>query len=85
MILGGLRPAEPEQGHLFAARTLEQREDERRLMAAMDGLNARYGSGAVHVASAAAGMSRRHEAWQMRHERRSPAYATSWSGLCRVG
>ena len=49
------------------------------LMSALDGLNARYGKGTVHVAST--GQTRANQDWSMRQERRTPRYTTKWSEL----
>lgn len=49
------------------------------LMSALDGLNARYGKGTVHVAST--GQTRANQDWSMRQERRTPRYTTEWSEL----
>ncbi|MBC9073422.1 Y-family DNA polymerase [Thauera sp. CAU 1555] len=46
------------------------------LMAALDAINQRWGRGTVR--SLAAGVA---QPWQMRRERLSPAYTTSWDGL----
>ena len=46
------------------------------LMAALDGLNVRYGRGTVHVASTGAGSQ--PKSWAMRQERRTPQYTTRW-------
>ncbi|MBS7777715.1 DUF4113 domain-containing protein [Acidovorax sp. CCYZU-2555] len=49
------------------------------LMSALDGLNARYGKGTVHVAST--GQTHANQDWSMRQERRTPRYTTEWSEL----
>ena len=46
------------------------------LMAALDGLNVRYGRGTVHVASTGAGSQ--PKSWAMRQERRTQQYTTRW-------
>lgn len=46
------------------------------LMAALDGLTVRYGSGTVHVAST--GAESQPKSWTMRQERRTPQYTTWW-------
>jgi DNA polymerase V len=51
-----------------------------RLMAALDGLNARYGRGTVKVSTQGG-----HTGWQMRQERKSPNYTTQWGALVQVG
>lgn len=54
-------------------------EDKGRLMAAVDGLNRRYGRGTVTPGSAVAGTARRR--WMMRQELKTPNYTTSWDEL----
>jgi DNA polymerase V len=44
-----------------------------KLMDALDGLNKRFGRGTVKVSTQGA-----HKGWQMRQERKSPNYTTSW-------
>ena len=75
-----LAPSRPEQGTLFAA------ADPRRaaLMAALDAVNGRFGTGTFGVAGAAAGMGVRREAWQMAQQHRSAGYTTDWAGLVRA-
>lgn len=60
----------------------DQEADRSRLMMAMDTLNNRFGKGAVQVASAGAGRAAQN--WQMRQERRTPHYTTSWEQLQTV-
>ena len=50
-----------------------------RLMQALDALNNRYGRGAVKVSTQGA-----YSQWQMRQERKSPNYTTSWADLSEV-
>lgn len=50
-----------------------------RLMAALDALNDRFGKGAVRLASA--GVQDQPRRWDMRQERRTPQYTTSWSDI----
>lgn len=52
------------------------------LMAAMDAINARFGKGAVRLASA--GVQTRRREWDMRQERRSPCYTTCWADILAV-
>lgn len=47
-----------------------------RLMNALDGLNQRYGRGTVKVSTQGA-----YQEWQMKQERKSPNYTTSWDEL----
>lgn len=49
------------------------------LMASLDAINDRYGKGTLRVASA--GVQGRKRAFEMRQERRTPHYTTSWSDL----
>ena len=68
------------EGDPCAAQTRRER-----LMQALDAVNARYGQGALQVASA--GVQQAQEptpAWQMRQQRRSPRYTTRWDELLRV-
>lgn len=46
------------------------------LMEALDNLNARYGRGAVKVSTQGA-----YSGWQMKQERKSPNYTTSWNDV----
>ena len=50
-----------------------------RLMQALDGVNLRYGRGALLLASA--GTEGNHRAWTMKQDRRTPGYTTLWSEL----
>ncbi len=47
-----------------------------RLMAAMDGLNRRFGRGTVKISTQGT-----HAQWQMKQERKSPSYTTDWHAL----
>ena len=47
-----------------------------KLMQALDGLNQRYGRGAVKVSTQGA-----YKEWQMRQERKSPNYTTCWEDV----
>ncbi|WP_291477699.1 Y-family DNA polymerase [Acidovorax sp.] len=53
--------------------------DRSRLMVALDALNMRYGKGAVHLASS--GMVSQTRTWEMKQERRTPQYTTSWEDV----
>ena len=46
------------------------------LMSTLDGINARYGKGTVHVAST--GHTASSKDWGMRQDRRTPRYTTNW-------
>jgi DNA polymerase V len=50
--------------------------DNQKLMEALDNLNARYGRGAVKVSTQGA-----YSGWQMKQERKSPNYTTSWDDV----
>ncbi len=71
-----LQDASVEQGELALG---DEPEDRAPLMAAMDGLNDRFGRGTVHVASA--GVRGPDRNWVMRQERRTPDYTTRWEDI----
>jgi DNA polymerase V len=73
VILYGLEPAGTGQLTLLDER---HREMDERLLAAVDGLNARMGTGTVRFA--AEGLE---QPWRMKAERRTPAYTTRWDEL----
>ncbi|MBN2232706.1 MAG: Y-family DNA polymerase [Deltaproteobacteria bacterium] len=73
VILHGLEPAGTGQLALLDER---DREADDRLLAAVDGLNARMGVGTVRFA--AEGLA---QSWRMKAERRTPAYTTCWDEL----
>lgn len=54
-------------------------QDRGTLMAALDGLNQRYGRGTVLMASA--GLAGDKRAWSMKQERRTPGYTTCWEDI----
>jgi DNA polymerase V len=60
---------------------LEEEDDRDRgaLMVTLDGLNRRYGKGAVHMASA--GLEGSKRVWSMRQDRRTPGYTTCWDDI----
>jgi len=60
----------------------EEPETRTRLMTALDAINARFGRGTLHLASA--GMAGRARAWEMKQERKTPGYTTDWYGLVVV-
>lgn len=72
VLLLDLVPAGGVQRDLFAA--LDERS--RSLMRAVDALNRRWGGETIRLASA--GFTR---PWEMRQQRRSPRYTTSWAEL----
>jgi DNA polymerase V len=53
--------------------------DRGKLMAAMDGLNQRYGKGSILMAIA--GLAGDKRAWSMKQERRTPGYTTNWEDV----
>jgi DNA polymerase V len=54
-------------------------KDRSRLMSTMDGINQRYGRGTLLQASA--GLAGVKRVWEMKQERRTPAYTTSWEDM----
>jgi DNA polymerase V len=69
-MLSEISPVTYQQGDLLEAAL----GGNQKLMQAVDSLNDRYGRGAVKVSTQGA-----HAGWQMRQERKSPNYTTSWS------
>ncbi|MCZ8254514.1 MAG: Y-family DNA polymerase [Polaromonas sp.] len=69
-LVGGGAPGEIDAG---------DGRDRTRLMSAVDGVNRRFGRGSLTVASAGAGS--RAKGWEMRQERRTPRYTTSWDEM----
>ncbi|WP_186261385.1 Y-family DNA polymerase [Burkholderia gladioli] len=55
---------------------VENDESRHRLMATIDGINARYGSGTIRI-----GRTETRQAWEMKQTHRTPAYTTDWSAL----
>ncbi|WP_434516466.1 translesion error-prone DNA polymerase V subunit UmuC [Dechloromonas sp. ARDL1] len=78
VMLMDIGPAGIGQGELdlFGGQEGDENPD---LMAAVDGINARFGKGMIRVASSGAGAERRE--WQMRQELRTPRYTTSLSDI----
>ncbi len=74
VMLSELRAASARQCGLFD----DTAQDERRqaAMHAMDAINRKWGRGTLRAATAG-----RKQSWQMRRERLSPAYTTSWTDL----
>jgi DNA polymerase V len=64
----------------FRDKDPQQEARERRLMRAVDYVNARYGDGGLRYASAGTGKD-----WEMRRERMSRAFTTKWSDIPVVG
>jgi DNA polymerase V len=60
----------------------EEPETRTRLMTALDDINARFGRGTLHLASA--GTAGQHKTWEMKQERRTPGYTTRWDSLVLV-
>jgi DNA polymerase V len=69
IVLSDITPVSRLQGHLLE----DESPDSSKLMVVMDKLNERYGRNTVKVS--AQGVS---AAWQMKQERKSPNYTTSW-------
>jgi len=78
VMLLDLRPASHQQPELDFDDD-QQGGNRGRLMQALDGVNLRYGRGALLLASA--GTEGDHRAWSMKQERRTPGYTTRWSEL----
>jgi DNA polymerase V len=76
VILSAFVPAHQIQAHLFDQ---HDRERSQKLMAAIDTINAAWGSGTIRYA--AVGL---RPAWMMRCARRSPRYTTRWEELAVV-
>lgn len=72
VMLAGLVAKGYRQQSLFAPAT----EENRPLMAALDRINARWGADTIRY-----GLTRSGKAWEMRQERKSPAYTTNWEEL----
>ncbi len=69
IVLSEISPVTRRQGDLLEPETTNNT----RLMQALDTLNQRYGRGTVKVSTQGA-----FHGWQMRQERKSPNYTTSW-------
>jgi DNA polymerase V len=48
-------------------------------MQTLDGVNKRYGRGTIKLASS--GTQTQHSIWQMKQQRKTPSYTTSWDEL----
>jgi DNA polymerase V len=72
VMLAGLVPRGYRQQSLFAPAT----EENRPLMTALDQINARWGADTIRY-----GLTGTGKAWEMRQERKSPAYTTNWREL----
>ena len=74
VMLSELQPAGARQCDLFDDPTQDARRHA--TMQAMDAINQKWGRGTLRAAAAG-----RAQGWQMRRERLSPAYTTSWAEL----
>ncbi len=74
VMLMDISPNTFHQGTLF--NQARPREATVKVMAALDGLNKRFGRDALHIASAGLG-----HRWAMRAENRTPRYTTHWNEL----
>lgn len=72
IMLSEISPVTHSQGDLLETALA----DNHKLMEALDHLNARYGRGAVKVSTQGA-----YKGWQMKQERKSPNYTTSWDDV----
>ena len=72
IMLSEISPVTHSQGDLLETALA----DNHKLMEALDNLNARYGRGAVKVSTQGA-----YSGWQMKQERKSPNYTTSWDDV----
>ena len=75
VMLSGIQPEGVSQGSLFDSPSSTDAKAGN-LMALMDGINQKWGRGAIRLAA-----ERRHHPWQMRRDRMSPRYTTSWDEL----
>ncbi len=76
VVLLDLAPLAARTADLFASASAETRERRERLMAVMDGINARWGRGTLR--NLAEGFI---QPWQMKRQRMSPRYTTCWEEL----
>ncbi len=79
VLLSGLEPEAGRRLGLFEASEAPGRDRARRLMRAMDEINAQWGRGVLRPA--ACGLE---QPWKMRREKRSPAFTTDWKDLPTV-
>ena len=82
VMLQDLQDAGVEQGELDLIDTQEDesgRGNRGALMGAMDGINARYGRGAVALGSV--GLAGDRRIWTMRQELKTPNYTTNWADV----
>ena len=76
-----LQDASLEQGELDLLTSSDTRNSTL-LMSALDSVNDRYGKGTLRFASA--GTQHEVRGWEMKQERRTPAYTTDWAALPRA-
>lgn len=74
VMLSELQPVGTRQAELFDDATQDTRRQS--AMQVMDAINKKWGRGTLRAAAASG-----KQAWQMRRERLSPAYTTSWAEL----
>ena len=78
VMLTELGPAASQrQADLFAVPANNQKSE--KLMGVLDALNTKFGRGTINIAAVGV-----NQDWQMRQDRRSPSYTTSWKDLLRV-
>jgi DNA polymerase V len=77
VMLMDLQPANRKQLSLYTE--CDTTGSSSRLMPALDNINQRWGRGTLHFASA--GSKTKQRIWQMKQERRTPAYTTDWANL----
>jgi DNA polymerase V len=77
VMLMDLHPANREQMSLYAESDASGSGKD--LMSALDNVNQRWGRGTLHFASS--GLQTTQRIWQMKQERRTPAYTTDWINL----
>ena len=75
VMLSGIQPQSVSQASLFDSPSSTDAKAGN-LMALMDGINQKWGRGAIRLAA-----EKRHHPWQMRRDRMSPRYTTSWDEL----
>ncbi|TXT28149.1 MAG: rumB [Rhodocyclaceae bacterium] len=75
VMLSGIQPEGMSRGSLFDSQSSTDAKAGN-LMALMDGINQKWGRGAIRLAT-----EQQHHPWQMRRDRMSPRYTTSWDEL----
>lgn len=76
--LMNILPRANQQFSLFVPSSIASSRSEK-LMGVLDGINQRYGRGALRIAAEGV-----EKTWQMRRGNLSPSYTTDWSGLAVV-